>query len=560
MIDATIGQVIWSAVKPIIKIYLIIGTGFLLAKRNILTVETTRNLSDIILSVLLPCLVFNKIVSNIEDSDIKNVGIICLSSVIIFGTGGLCGVIVKLTSPVPKKWLGGLMAGAIFPNISDIPIAYLQTLDTGLVFTEEEGNKGIAHVCIFLAMFTLCLFNIGGFRLIEYDFRDILKPVIDEENQNEKLQKRLDSGEPTRVPTVSDEEAIEDDDDDDDDDDNDDETSSSDREAPKDQNPVALTNENHQLHRRNTIDQQELRVLRNRQRRSRRRASSTSTRSNLSRIPTGQSSQMSTLSYYSRMRTPDIRRMPSQTVDDIVNEYSEIDRIQEHPSQQQLPRLSEVLTTDVGVTGEDIQNSGPPFLKKYHLGIVAFFLKNCLRPCAASLIASLTIAFIPWVKALFVKTTVYMPDAPDELPPLNFIMDYTSYVGAASVPFALILLGGSIARLKLGRLFPGFWRASLLLVVLRLCVMPILGVLWVNRLVSAGWIGKDDHMLMFVIMVSWALPSMTTQIYFTAFYTPLDAEDRTQMDCASVYLLMQYPVMLISLPFLVTYIVKVQFK
>lgn len=152
-----------------------------------------------------------------------------------------------------------------------------------------------------------------------------------------------------------------------------------------------------------------------------------------------------------------------------------------------------------------------------------------------------------------------MPNAPDELPPLSFIMDYTSYVGAASVPFALILLGGSIARLKLGNLHPGFWRASLLLVVLRLCVMPIIGVLWVNRLVSAGWIASDDNMLMFVIMITWALPSMTTQVYFTAFYTPTDATDRTQMDCCSVYLLMQYPLLVISLPFLVTYVVKVQF-
>ncbi|CAM9016788.1 unnamed protein product [Wickerhamomyces anomalus] len=554
MVDVTLGQVIWSAVKPIIKIYLIIGTGFFLAKRNILTVETTRNISDIILTILLPCLVFNKIVSNIEDSDIKNVGIICLSSVIIFGTGGLCGIIVKLTSPVPKKWFGGLLAGAIFPNISDIPIAYLQTLDTGLVFTEDEGNKGIAHVCIFLAMFTLCLFNIGGFRLIEYDFRDILNPVVDEENQNEKIE----SSEGTRVPTNEEEQAISDvsGNDDESDESDDDSSSLSQTQPPKDQTPIALTNENNKVHRRNTIDQQQLRTLRNRHQSRRRNSSISTTRTSMSRVPTAQS-QASNLSYYSRMRTPDIRRMPSQTMNDVVNEYSEIDRL--HTIDSQPPRLSEVLTTDVGVTGEDIEKSGPPFMQKYHLGIIVFFLKNCLRPCASSLIASLTIAFIPWVKALFVKTTVYMPNAPDELPPLNFIMDYTSYVGAASVPFALILLGGSIARLKLGSLYPGFWRASLLLVVLRLCVMPILGVLWVNRLVSSGWIDKEDHMLMFVIMISWALPSMTTQVYFTAFYTPLDAEDRTQMDCVSVYLLMQYPLLVISLPFLVTYIVKVQF-
>lgn len=398
MVDVTLGQVIWSAVKPIIKIYLIIGTGYFLAKRNILTVETTRNISDIILTILLPCLVFNKIVSNIEDSDIKNVGIICLSSVLIFGVGGLCGLIVRFTSPVPKKWYGGLMAGSIFPNISDIPIAYLQTLDSGLVFTEEEGNKGIAHTCIFLAMFTLCMFNLGGFRLIEYDFRDILKPVVDEENQKQKKDMLESEGSDAtvipKIQTESPEQAIVDDDDNDEDDDDDDSTGDSTSTEPKFQNPIALTDDI-STHRRNTIDQQQLRNLRSRSLNRGRRTSSIS-RNTLATVPTNISQFTNSSMYTSWRRVPEIRRMPSQTVDDIVNEYSEIDRLQTLESQPTAPpRLSEVLTTDVGVTGDDIKNSGPSFLKKYHLGIIAFFLKNCLRPCASSLILSLTIAFIP---------------------------------------------------------------------------------------------------------------------------------------------------------------------
>ncbi|EHN00524.1 Ecm3p [Saccharomyces cerevisiae x Saccharomyces kudriavzevii VIN7] len=58
-----------------------------MAKMSILTVEATRIISDIVLTVLLPCLSFNKIVANIEDKDIKSVGIICLSALLIFGTG-----------------------------------------------------------------------------------------------------------------------------------------------------------------------------------------------------------------------------------------------------------------------------------------------------------------------------------------------------------------------------------------------------------------------------------------------------------------------------------------
>ncbi|KAF4007192.1 Membrane transport family protein [Saccharomyces cerevisiae] len=81
MVHITLGQAIWVSVKPIIKIYLIIGVGFLMAKMGILTVEATRIISDIVLTVLLPCLSFNKIVANIEDKDIKSVGLsVCLPS------------------------------------------------------------------------------------------------------------------------------------------------------------------------------------------------------------------------------------------------------------------------------------------------------------------------------------------------------------------------------------------------------------------------------------------------------------------------------------------------
>lgn len=545
-----IGDVIWSAVKPIIKIYLILLTGFLLAKKNILTVETTRSLSDMVLTVFLPCLTFNKVVANIQGSDIKDVGVICLSAVIIFGTGALCSAIVKAVSPVPKRWTGGLFAGGIFPNISDIPIAYLQTMDSGFLLTEAQGEKGVSHVIIFLAMFTLCLFNIGGFRLIEYDFRKVddeeqlkrqisnpinpvpldkiqtqgsmqstnnLDTVLEEADEDETPKEEL-PGDETNTPPLSES-------------DQSDSSTENSELAQEDQMPVPLTED----------------MMR------RRRNSTSSRRSDLSQL-TASSTASSLRSFH---RVSDLRRMPSQTINDVVDEYSEADVDRQDETQRQ--RLVRVLTSEVGVKASDIKDSSPSFLKKYHLSIVSFFLQNCLRPCSLAIIISLIVAFVPWLKALFVKTTVYMPSAPDTLPPLNFIMDYTSYIGAASVPLALILLGGCIARLKFDNLAPGFWRSALILVVLRLCVMPILGVLWVNRLVSSGWISKDDITLKLVICMSWGLPSMTTQIYFTAFLTEPDAPDKVQLDCTSFYLLLQYPLLVISLPFVVTYVVENMF-
>ncbi|KAM9902157.1 hypothetical protein OXX79_004112, partial [Metschnikowia pulcherrima] len=74
--SASLGLVIYSAVKPIFKIYFIIGMGFFLAKRNILPVTTCRDISDLVVSAVMPCLIFTNIVSYLQSSDIKALGII----------------------------------------------------------------------------------------------------------------------------------------------------------------------------------------------------------------------------------------------------------------------------------------------------------------------------------------------------------------------------------------------------------------------------------------------------------------------------------------------------
>lgn len=403
-----VGTVVWISVKPIIKIYLILLLGFTLTKIKFLTRETFQSISKLTLGILLPLLIFNKIVTNIEGSDIKNIGIIVLSAVLIFVAGAGSSLLIRFVASIPKGWYGGLLIGGIFPNISDIPVAYLQSFDTGVVFEQGQGDVGVSYVCIFMAVLTLCLFNFGMYRVVEWDFKSRL---------NDQEKHYSDKPEAEFI-----EETI-----------------------PRE------------------------------------------TRRNFSNI--------------------------------IVN-------------------------------------------------LVIFFLKNFTRPCSIATITGLLIAFIPWLKALFVITkTVHIHEAPDHLPPLNFMMDFSSYVGQCAVPFGLILLGSAIASLKTGNLPYRTWISLSGLVLLRLVIMPIIGILWVKRLVSSGWISfENDQMLIFVILMNWGLPSMTIQLYLTSALvkdTTVDEEEEeesVQMDCISAYLLLQYPVLAITMPIYVSYIVKVLLK
>lgn len=79
------------------------------------------------------------------------------------------------------------------------------------------------------------------------------------------------------------------------------------------------------------------------------------------------------------------------------------------------------------------------------------FLLSLISPPAISCLLSLLIALVPQLKALFVANVpgVDMPDAPDGLPPLEWILDITNFGGGASVPTGLIVLGASLSSLSL---------------------------------------------------------------------------------------------------------------
>jgi len=79
------------------------------------------------------------------------------------------------------------------------------------------------------------------------------------------------------------------------------------------------------------------------------------------------------------------------------------------------------------------------------------FLLSLISPPAISCLLSLLIALVPQLKALFVPDVpgVDMPDAPDGLPPLEWLLDIANFGGGASVPTGLIVLGASLATLSL---------------------------------------------------------------------------------------------------------------
>lgn len=535
--SASLGTVIYAAVKPIFKIYFIIGMGFFLAKKNILTVSTCRDISDVIVTAIMPCLIFNKIISNLESSDIKNIGVIFFLGTLLYIVGALLGLATFFVCKSPKAWFGGLMSVGLFPNIADLPIAYMQTLSTTGIFTEAEGNKGVAYVCIFLASQVFYQFSLGLYKLIEWDFRDQLtsdnENAKDTSNEENLQQVQLEK---TREESGSGSESLD--------------------SQTAEVNPTEI---NSQI----TDTQQHDAFLRMRDLESQR----SSPRSSLSSISEYASSSQNVRRrrgtnesgvsvYYSlnptHSRSGDLRTMKSQDMHDVINEYSEYGRLKSNEVKRAVTSTSDCAAEEFPKTEEKRPVSK---LQKFRRGLLST-LKNFMAPNSLSLIISLAIAMSPPLKALFVETLFYMPSAPDDMPPLSFVMDITSYVGAASVPLGLLLLGATIARLKVTSMVPGFWKTTLMITACRLIILPIFGVGLTTGIYEAGWF-EDDKLLRFVSVLEFGLPNATALVYFTAFYTDPDSSEHLQMDCLAIVLIAQYSILFITLPILVTFTLKV---
>ncbi|RCK54563.1 Protein ECM3 [Candida viswanathii] len=546
-----LGLVIYSAVKPIFKIYFIIALGFFLAKRNILSVATCRDLSDTVVTAIMPCLIFNNIVSYLKSSDIKFIGIIFFTGTLLFLVGGTLAYCVFVITKAPKRWMGGLISVGIFPNISDLPIAYLQTFAKGgVIFTTAQGEKGVAYVCIFLMVMVMYQFSFGLFRLIEYDFRDELLDTTDEE---EKVYSDSDGSErnpkhPVDANTSTSEEkkrsrhnTLERQDEDATGDDNEeecegDDSSISSRAVGSD---VSLSTQE---------DLQHQEFLRARAKQSQKLSRTPTRPEDLELRPRSSHSSDVSVPYSLHLvvsRTSDLRRQQSQTVKDVINEYSEFDALRSNDVQRTRTATSELAV-------EPKSNEEKSKVKAY----LKQLWKNILSPNSLSLIISIAIAMAPPLKALFIKSSFYIPNAPDELPPLSFVLDFTSYVGAASVPIGLILLGATLARLQVKKMPPGFWKTAVLICVARLVIIPIFGVGLTTGFNHGGWYG-DDYLVRFVSVLEFGLPNATSLVYFTAFYTDPAAEEHLQMDCLAICLICQYLVLWISLPFLTTFTLKV---
>lgn len=146
---------------------------------------------------------------------------------------------------------------------------------------------------------------------------------------------------------------------------------------------------------------------------------------------------------------------------------------------------------------------------------------------------------------------VDIPNAPDGQPPLAFITDTTNFIGGATVPSSLLILGYALSRLRIrrGERIPAL-SSAVVLGLLKLVVGPIIAIAWMQFL-ARTLINPTDLVLRLVLVLPAATPTATSLMYVTQIFATEGRESETQS--LGVVLLLQYALLGITLTITVVY-------
>lgn len=203
----------------------------------------------------------------------------------------------------------------------------------------------------------------------------------------------------------------------------------------------------------------------------------------------------------------------------------------------------------------------PISLFKRIVNAILPFLASLATPPTIALSLALLFALVKNLKALFIydPTNSFHPTAPAYAAPLGIILDTASFIGNASVPLGLMVLGSAMSRMKLPRPFSRLPISSILaLAVAKLVILPIIGYFFIEALTNyTTLVDKENKVLRFTLIYFSALPTATTQVTLTQIYAPLDGEDNS--DVLASYLIVQYIIFVISSVVLTAVVIRTIF-
>ncbi|GAA6034004.1 hypothetical protein JCM8097_000645 [Rhodosporidiobolus ruineniae] len=494
------GLLIWLAVKPLIRILIPTGVGFLLQKLGTLPPDGSRSAALIQIRFALPCLLFAKIVPSFTKDNQSAIGPILLCGFFYQALPAALGFLARSVTQSPRRFRYGMIAAYSFGNWGDLPFSMVASVAASAPFNgESDETLGSAYVAIFILVNYISLFPLQGLRLCELDYTRPITPAVElayEDGAHGALGKwtrRLLLGMPMRHEVDEERRRKR--------------AEEGEEEEGKDKAEEAAVAEKGEGEAKANAGAKK-------------------------RRPKMASSGVQTVD-------PEEDITLAAPIDPPVP-FPDFPLLEPHPSNLTSRSFHSRHSASASVTDAPLPGPG----KRVLLWIWSLFRPLVTSPPTVALFVALIISLVPALRALFVaptsiSSTAWHPTAPDGDPPLAVIYDTANFVGGASVPLGLTVLGASMAKLKIPRPVSRLPLSSIAaMAAIRMIATPVIGFFFVERLVKSGMVNESQTVLRFVLTLFSCVPTATTQVAYSQIFAPPGTESNS--DLIAAYLIMQY--------------------
>ncbi|WWC68162.1 uncharacterized protein I206_102085 [Kwoniella pini CBS 10737] len=538
------GGIIYKAFAPTIKMMICIGLGVVLTKRCNFQPMNAKGVSILSLNISLPLLIFGSMVSAFTSDNIKAFGPLIMVAIIYQFIGLLFALITRELFYVPKDFQHGILVMGMLSNWGNLPTAVVQTLAKGSPFDPDtDVELGVAYIAVFVLVMTVTLFPLGMHKMCAWDFREdnLLRP--DPLPIKDRWVKRFQSLRSTSHRSKKKN----------DDEEQGEKRSESDEtlHAPKsvpgiDPGPGSISKRPTSSEAVDDTEESGDIVSPNLGYRARFAGGA-----DMSRKKSRASS------FHSMMEST--RPIPPTA----PLEASGIAEPCQDPSFSS-NTLAPVCSHHGGETYNYHHLATPaPSIhtpKKPLKQRIWKWLEPFMTPFMAAIVFGIVCSVVKPIKALLVPVDGWsvsrIPNAPNDEPPLSFIMDTATFLGGVSIPGGLVLLGASFGRLKLPKKWSDIpFAAITAMTVFKMVITPLIGIFFIEGLRDHTTLyPREDKMRIFVAILLSGTPSSVNQLVITQLYNPNGTADTLSTFLALQYIMM--PILSTALAAIALYVVK----
>ncbi|KAK9763878.1 Protein M3 [Basidiobolus ranarum] len=433
-------------------------------------------------------------VTSINTENLPQMGILACVVLFYIFLGGLFGLGYRFLLPLPKNFRNGFVAASIWANWGDLPLAVMTSVGDSPPFKPGDSSIGVAYMSVFIVMFNLSLFTLGGYKLVQSDYREIEIDVEDHiatPNGAEDLdglfsveEEETNSLICMHVPARNY------------------------KNAHIEPNGIE-TSKNHSL--------QEKYCLRGESRVNFPQTECSTYIFPERRSVIRQQSEPVSVPMYRKNSSSSIPTIYSngdilstkKTCTSIANFHIVDGKESQDPNVRSDPIRTRTTFGDI----TDFDKPNPERVTKLNTRIYDI-VAVIFSPPNVAIITGIAIGLIGSLKHMWVREG---SDDQHE-PPLEFLFQVISMIGAAYLPLSLANLGGALVNIDISAI-PLY--ISLSFVAIKLVVTPVVGIFTVQFLTySIHWFPVDDKPLRFLAMFASCVPTATSIMILSQFFSP----------------------------------------